>query len=195
MNIGIFSGSFNPIHLGHTRLAQYILEHTDLDEIWLMVSPNNPLKKAGSLLDGTIRLELVRKATAEIAGVEASDFEFSLPRPSYTVNTLEALAKTYPEHSFSLIIGSDNMAIFHLWRDWETILRTYPVIVYPREGDDIDALRERYPRMQIVEGAPYFPVSATDIRTHLDDEELLSTWVHPAVAAYLASNPELWSAK
>lgn len=195
MNIGIFSGSFNPIHLGHTRLAQYVVEHTGLDEVWLLVSPNNPLKAAGELLDEEIRHHLAVLATQDTEGVRASDFEFSLPRPSYTVHTLAALSEAYPEHRFSLIIGSDNMAIFHLWREWETILEKYPVIVYPREGDDMEALRELYPQMQVLEGAPYFPVSATDIRTHLHDEQLLTRWLHPDVAAYLSAHPDLWNAK
>lgn len=195
MRIGIYSGSFNPIHLGHTRLAEYILRQTELDEVWLMVSPNNPLKQKSELLDERIRYHLAELATAELEGIRPSDFEFNLPQPNYTVNTLAALKSTYPEHSFSLIIGSDNMAIFHLWRDWRTILNNYPIIVYPREGDDISRLCSLYPEMHVTENAPYLNVSATDIRTHLDDNELLKTWLHPDVAAYLAANPQLWCAK
>lgn len=195
MRIGIYSGSFNPIHLGHTRLAEYILRQTELDEVWLMVSPNNPLKQKSELLDERIRYHLAELATAELEGIRPSDFEFNLPQPNYTVNTLAALKSTYPEHSFSLIIGSDNMAIFHLWRDWRTILNNYPIIVYPREGDNISRLCSLYPEMQVTENAPYLNVSATDIRTHLDDNELLKTWLHPDVAAYLAANPQLWCAK
>lgn len=195
MRIGIYSGSFNPIHLGHTRLAEHILRHSELDEVWLMVSPNNPLKQKSELLDERIRFRLAEMATADLEGISPSDFEFTLPRPNYTVNTLAALRAAYPEHSFSLIIGSDNMAIFHLWRDWETILKTYPIIVYPREGDDISGLIRLYPEMKIAEKAPYLNISATDIRTHLNDAKLLETWLHPDVAAYLSANPQLWAAK
>lgn len=193
MQIGIFSGSFNPIHLGHTRLAQYIADHAGLDEVWLMVSPNNPLKPAGSLMDEQIRFMLAERATAGLPHISASDFEFSLPRPSYTVRTLEALGNAYPEHTFSLIIGSDNMAIFHLWREWETILRDYRIIVYPREGDDLETLEVRYPQMEVIEGAPLLDVSATQIRENADDDELLGKWLHPEVKDFLKKNRHLFA--
>lgn len=193
MQIGIFSGSFNPIHLGHTRLAQYIADHAGLDEVWLMVSPNNPLKPAGSLMDEQIRFMLAERATDELPHISASDFEFSLPRPSYTVRTLEALGNAYPEHTFSLIIGSDNMAIFHLWREWETILRDYRIIVYPREGDDLETLEVRYPQMEVIEGAPLLDVSATQIRENADDDELLGKWLHPEVKDFLKKNRHLFA--
>lgn len=193
MQIGIFSGSFNPIHLGHTRLTQYIADHAGLDEVWLMVSPNNPLKPAGSLMDEQIRFMLAERATAELPHISASDFEFSLPRPSYTVRTLEALGNAYPEHTFSLIIGSDNMAIFHLWREWETILRDYRIIVYPREGDDLETLEARYPQMEVIEGAPLLDVSATQIRENADDDELLGKWLHPEVKDFLKKNRHLFA--
>jgi len=195
MKIGIFSGSFNPIHLGHTMLARYILEQAGLDEVWLMVSPNNPLKAASGLLDEQIRYRMAEMATADEPGLRASDFELHLPRPSYSVVTLAALRQTYPEHEFALIIGSDNMAIFHLWREYETILREYPVIVYPREGDDLGPLEEKYPEMRVVEGAPLLRISATDIRTRLAEGAVLTEWLHPSVAQFLQDNPDLWQAK
>lgn len=193
MKIGIFSGSFNPIHLGHTRLAEYILQHTELDEVWLMVSPNNPLKKKSELLDERIRYHLAELATEGLDGIRPSDFEFTLPRPNYTVNTLAALSEAFPEHSFSLIIGSDNMAIFHLWKDWQTILSNYPIIVYPREGDDMETLCERYPEMLIAEGAPQLRISATTIRTHLTDESIADEWLHPDVKDFLKKNADLFA--
>lgn len=185
MKIGIFSGSFNPIHLGHTRLAAYIRQHAGLDEVWLMVSPNNPLKAASGLMDEKLRYHLAELATAELEGIRPSDFEFHLPRPSYTINTLEQLTAAYPQHQFSLIIGSDNMAIFHKWKDWQRILALYPIIVYPREGDDLDALKQLYPMMHVIEGAPLLNISATEIRAHLQDDTLLREWLHPDVATYL----------
>ena len=185
MKIGIFSGSFNPIHLGHTRLAAFIRQQAGLDEVWLMVSPNNPLKSASGLMDEKLRYHLAQLATAELEGIRPSDFEFHLPKPSYTIHTLEQLTAAYPQHQFSLIIGSDNMAIFHEWKDWQRILALYPIIVYPREGDDIAALKQQYPMMHVIEGAPLLNISATEIRAHLQDDTLLREWLHPDVATYL----------
>ena len=185
MKIGIFSGSFNPIHLGHTRLAAFIRQQAGLDEVWLMVSPNNPLKAASGLMDEKLRYHLAELATAELEGIRPSDFELHLPRPSYTINTLEQLTAAYPQHQFSLIIGSDNMAIFHKWKDWQRILALYPIIVYPREGDDIAALKQQYPMMHVIEGAPLLNISATEIRAHLQDDTLLREWLHPDVATCL----------
>ena len=185
MKIGIFSGSFNPIHLGHTRLAAFIRQQAGLDEVWLMVSPNNPLKVASELMDEKLRYHLAQLATAELEGIRPSDFEFHLPKPSYTIHTLEQLTAAYPQHQFSLIIGSDNMAIFHKWKDWQRILALYPIIVYPREGDDLAALKQLYPMMHVIEGAPLLNISATEIRAHLQDDTLLREWLHPDVATCL----------
>ncbi len=185
MKIGIYGGSFNPVHFGHIGLAEWVLGHTDLDEIWFMVSPNNPLKSASELMDEKLRYHLAQLATAELEGIRPSDFELHLPRPSYTINTLEQLTAAYPQHQFSLIIGSDNMAIFHKWKDWQRILALYPIIVYPREGDDIAALKQQYPMMHVIEGAPLLNISATEIRAHLQDDTLLREWLHPDVATYL----------
>ena len=185
MKIGIFSGSFNPIHLGHTRLAAFIRQQAGLDEVWLMVSPNNPLKSASELMDEKLRYHLAQLATAELEGIRPSDFELHLPRPSYTINTLEQLTAAYPQHQFSLIIGSDNMAIFHKWKDWQRILALYPIIVYPREGDDLAALKQKYPMMHVIDNAPLLNISATEIRAHLQDDTLLREWLHPDVATCL----------
>ena len=163
MNVGLFFGSFNPIHLGHTRLAEFLLQHTDLEQIWLIVSPNNPLKDPATLLPEDVRFRLAQIAVRDLPGIVASDYEFRLPKPNYTVNTLRALTADYPEHTFTLIMGSDNMALFHRWREADYILSHYPIIVYPRQGDDIQTLQKRYPTMQVVR-APLLPVSATELR-------------------------------
>jgi nicotinate-nucleotide adenylyltransferase len=167
MKIGIYGGSFNPVHFGHIGLAKWVIENTDLDELWLMVSPNNPLKPAGMLAPETERLTSVREAVKDIPHVFASDFEFSLPRPSYTANTLRELQKAYPEHEFTLVIGEDNIAIFDQWREYEFIISHFRIFVYPRHGSDGGQYRDRIKNAMNIEfmaNAPYFDVSSTQIR-------------------------------
>ena len=175
MQIGIYGGSFNPVHFGHVGLAKWVAEHTDLDEVWMMVSPNNPLKDSRELADEQVRLEGVRKAISGIPHVVASDFEFHLPRPSYTANTLRALAAAYPQHTFSLIIGEDNLRILPRWREWEYIVANYRIFVYPRReaaneqvSKEVSSIKYQVssPNAQIImlEGAPYFDISSTEIR-------------------------------
>ena len=167
--VGIYGGSFNPVHFGHVGLAQWVTEHTDLDELWLLVSPNNPLKPAGSLAPEQERLAAVREAVKDIPHVKASDFEFSLPRPSYTANTLRELQKRYPEHAFTLVIGEDNWAIFNQWCEYAFILSHFRIFVYPRHGQlsyDQSPL-ENAPNVHFLASAPYFDISSTQIRANL----------------------------
>ena len=185
MRIGLYFGSFNPIHIGHIQLAQYIQQYCALGEVWLVVSPNNPLKQQTDLWDEQLRLHLTELAIADIPGLKACDFEFNLPRPSYTIDTLKAMTAAYPDHEFYLIIGSDNVAIFHKWKNYKQILRNYRILVYPREDDDIEALKQKYPRMQVITDAPLFPVSSTMIRERLQRGEDVSDMVSPQVAEEL----------
>ena len=177
MQIGIYGGSFNPVHFGHVGLVKWVTEHTDLDEVWLMVSPNNPLKDSRVLADEQVRLAGVQKAIEGIPHVVASDFEFHLPRPSYTANTLRALAAAYPQHTFSLIIGEDNLRILPRWREWEYIVSNYRIFVYPRRGARSGQWAvvsgqwavgsgQLPDNAQIImlEDAPYFDISSTEIR-------------------------------
>ena len=169
MKIGIYGGSFNPVHFGHVGLAKWVIENTDLDELWLMVSPNNPLKPAGILAPEEERLVAVREAVKDIPHVIASDFEFALPRPSYTANTLRALQAAYPQHEFTLIIGEDNIAIFPKWREYEYILANYRVFVYPRRGNSQTIKPSNYQtfnskNLVFLSSAPLFDISSTQIR-------------------------------
>ena len=170
MQIGIYGGSFNPVHFGHVGLAKWVSEHTDLDEVWMMVSPNNPLKDSRELADEQVRLAGVQKAIEGIPHVVASDFEFHLPRPSYTANTLRALAAAYPQHTFSLIIGEDNLRILPRWREWEYIVSHYRIFVYPRRGarsGQWSVGSGQLPdnaQIIMLDGAPYFDISSTEIR-------------------------------
>ena len=132
MRIGIFGGSFNPIHFGHVRLARQLLALTGLDEVWFVVSPQNPLKQQNELLDDQVRLEMVQAALRREKHMKASDLEFRLPKPSYTWNTLEMLKQEHPGDEFTLLIGGDNWERFHLWYKAEEIRKRYPIVVYPR---------------------------------------------------------------
>ncbi|MBR1426385.1 MAG: nicotinate (nicotinamide) nucleotide adenylyltransferase [Paludibacteraceae bacterium] len=176
MKIGIYGGSFNPVHFGHTGLAQWVATHCGLDEVWLMVSPANPLKSPDILADEQERVAGVRRAIAGMPRLRVCDIELHLPRPSYTADTLRALALRYPEHDFTLIIGEDNLTILTRWREWEYIVARYPILVYPRgRAEDkevppeslaaLDTAR-RIPgaRIRILEGAPLFHISSTEIR-------------------------------
>lgn len=165
--IGIYGGSFNPVHFGHVGLAKWVMEHTDLDELWMLVSPNNPLKPIETLAPENERLAAVREAVKGIPGVKASDFEFSLPRPSYTANTLRALQASYPDCEFTLVIGEDNLAIFSRWREYEYILRNYRIFVYPRHGsytDEVPILPQAAKEIRFLADAPYFDISSTELR-------------------------------
>lgn len=161
--IAIFSGSFNPIHAGHLMLASYMCEFTSVEEVWLVVSPHNPLKETGELLDDHLRLEMVKAAVAPYRKLKVSDVEFHLPRPSYTIDTLDYLTAQHPGTRFSLIIGGDNWNQLPLWKEYERLLESYPMLIYPRPGEEVvipEALRES---VQLVD-APLLEISSTFIR-------------------------------
>lgn len=163
MNIGIFSGSFNPIHIGHLILANYIVEFTEIEEVWFLVSPQNPLKSEDELSDEHIRLEMAELALAKYAKLKASDFEFSMPIPSYTVNTLDALRNEYPGHNFTLIIGADNWNVFESWREYDKILENYKIRVYPRLGHRITIPTKLRDKVEALD-SPIIEISSTFIR-------------------------------
>lgn len=159
---GIFGGSFNPIHNGHIQLARQLREAAGLDEVWLMVSPQNPLKEQAGLLADDLRLQMARQALADEPFIEVSDYEFHLPRPSYTWNTLQALKDDYPDREFVLLIGGDNWERFPRWYRADDIVSNYQIIVYPRRGSDIDQT-SLPPTVSVVE-AELLDISSTDIR-------------------------------
>lgn len=190
MRVGIFGGSFNPIHLGHTALATYICAQGLVDEVWLMVSPQNPLKRDLTLLDENERLAMARLAVAPYPMLRASDFEFSLPRPSYTYHTLRALRTAYPDREFSLIIGEDNWHNFHRWYRGEEIARETPIIVYPREAvtdtSTTHAAHANIPsQTTLLNHPPLLPYSSTEIRHLFSEGKDASHMLHPDVARYI----------
>ena len=132
MKIGLYFGTFNPIHIGHLIIANHIAEYSDVKQVWMVVTPHNPLKKKDTLLKDSIRLELVHLATEEYPKIKPSDIEFKLPQPNYTVNTLAYLQEKYPKNEFSLIMGEDNLKSFHKWKNHEVILQNHDIYVYPR---------------------------------------------------------------
>ena len=178
MKIGIYGGSFNPIHFGHTGLAQWVVRNTDLDEVWLMISPNNPLKDASILADEQVRLreakEAIKRLGDEAKRIIVSDFEFTLPRPNYTTNTLRELQKQYPQHEFTLIIGEDNLEIFPKWREYTYLLENFRILVYPRKGSEksVEQMMQELEtahikEVQLLANAPYFEISSTELRKNL----------------------------
>ena len=164
MKVGLFFGSFNPIHVGHMIIANHIAEFSDLDEVWFVVTPLSPFKKRSNLLPNYHRLALANIAVEDFPNLKASDIEFGLPQPNYTVNTLAYIGEKYPEHQFCLIMGEDNLKSFHKWKNYETILENYQMYVYPRISDNLSSSNQlEHWRINRIE-APVIQISSTLIR-------------------------------
>ena len=164
MNIGLYFGSFNPIHIGHLIIANHMVENSDLDQIWLVVTPHNPHKKKNTLLDNNHRLAMVDIALENYPKLKSSKIEFDLPQPSYTVNTLAYVKEKHSDHTFSLIMGEDNLKSFHKWKNYETILENHNIYVYPRiSGGVIETQFDNHPKIHKVD-APIVEISSTFIR-------------------------------
>lgn len=166
IRIGIYGGSFNPIHLGHIAIARHMIARGYVDEVWFMVSPQNPLKAQSELLDDSLRLEMARRAlSGEDERMKACDYEFSLPRPSYTWHTLQALTCDYPDREFTLLIGGDNWCRFNRWYHAGDILAHHHIIIYPRTDSDIDAAT--LPQGVTLTDTPLHNISSTEVRNIL----------------------------
>ena len=173
MRVGLFGGSFNPIHNGHISLALQLKEQAGLDEVWLMVSPQNPLKQGrDDLLDDRLRYQMARIALHGEEGIKASDFELHLPKPSYTFHTLQALHQRYPQHTFVLLIGADNWQLFPRWYRAADILANHRVVVYPRQGSPID--RSQLPQGVTVVDTPLLDFSSTEIRQRVSQQKSIA---------------------
>ena len=187
MRVGLFFGSFNPIHVGHQIIASTLKGYTDLDQVWFVVSPHNPFKSAKSLLPDVDRLRMVELAIEDNFELRVSNVEFGMPKPSYTVDTLAYLKDRYEQHNFSLILGSDNLHHFHKWKNYKQILEYHGLIVYPRPNTVELKIKDEiknHPNIRMVE-APLLNISATFIRKCLQDDVPIKYLVHEKVAQYI----------
>ena len=170
-NIGLYFGTFNPIHIGHLAIANHMADFSELDEIWLVVTPHNPFKKKSTLLDNHHRLEMVRLATEHYPKLKPSTVEFDLPQPNYTVNTLAVLEEKYPDYMFNLIMGEDNLKSLHKWKNYDVILERYGIFVYPRISEGvIEHQFKDHPKITKVK-APIMEISSTFIRSSIADKK------------------------
>ena len=183
MKIGLFFGSFNPIHIGHLIIANTMAENTDLQEVWLIVSPQNPFKKNAGLLHEFDRFEMVSLAVHDSYKLKVSDIEFNMPRPSYTIDTLTYLSEKHPEHQFVLIIGEDNLNPFTKWKNYDKILEFYQLYVYPRPTAE-KTLLANHPKVKFIP-SPMLDISATYIRTTIKEGKSIRYLVPDSVENYI----------
>lgn len=184
--IGLFFGSFNPIHIGHLILANYILENSDMNELWFVVSPQNPFKEKKSLLNDHNRLDMVELAIKNYPDMRASNVEFSFPTPSYTIDTLTYLKEKHPDYSFSLIMGEDNLGSLHKWKNSDLLIKNHHIIVYPRvfEGDKKNSENINNENISLIK-APVIELSATEIRNMIKQGKNVRPMLPPEVFEYL----------
>ncbi|MFV8377455.1 nicotinate (nicotinamide) nucleotide adenylyltransferase [Flavobacterium sp. LB3R33] len=202
MKIGLYFGTFNPIHVGHLIIANHMAEHSDLDQIWMVVTPHNPLKKKNTLLDDYHRLQMVHLATEDFPKIKPSDIEFKLSQPNYTVNTLVHLEEKYPNYEFSLIMGEDNLKSLHKWKNYEAILAHHEIYVYPRleakvsveeaissdmENLDVKILQKFGTKIHMID-APVVEISSTFIRENIKKGKNVQPLLPAKVWEYIDHN-------
>lgn len=183
MKIGIFCGSFDPIHIGHAIVANYVLQWGRLDEVWIMTSRRNPLKN-DTIASDEDRFRMAELVAKDCPGIYASNFESGLPEPSYTYRTLTELKKNYPEHDFHLIIGSDNLMILDKWKNYINIIDEFKIIVYPRPGYPVNS-KFHTPNIIILDNAPQIVMSSTFIRNAIKDNRRLNFFLPEEVSKYI----------
>lgn len=196
MKVGLFFGTFNPIHVGHLIIANHMAQHPELDQVWLLVTPHNPHKEKSTLLADHLRLDMVREAIADNVMLKVSDIEFHLPKPNYTISTLTHLSEKYPQHEFSLLIGEDNLRTFHKWYNWEKIIAQHRVFVYPRATEELNkaeaqhssdqsSLLAEHSNLVFVPDVPVLGISSSFIRKRLAAAKDCSYLLTPAVLKYI----------
>lgn len=188
MKVGLYFGTFNPIHIGHLIIANHMAEHSDLDQIWMVVTPHNPHKQKNSLLDDYHRLHMVHLATENYPKIKPSDVEFKLPQPNYTVNTLAHLQEKYPDHEFSLIMGEDNLNSLHKWKNYDVILQNHHIYVYPRlNSGEISSEFFNNSKIHRI-GAPVIELSSTFIRESIKNKKNVIPMLPNKVWEYIDHN-------
>jgi nicotinate-nucleotide adenylyltransferase len=198
MKVGLYFGTFNPIHIGHLIIANHLAEYSGLDQIWMVVTPHNPLKNKQTLLDDYQRLQLVFLATEDYPKIKPSDIEFKLPQPNYTVNTLAHLQDKHPQHEFSLIMGEDNLKSLHKWKNYEVILQNHAIYVYPRIFEETDTSQKgelvkqnlifkNNPKIHFID-APIVEISSTFIRENIKNKKNVRPLLPSKVWEYIDYN-------
>ena len=185
MKIGLYFGTFNPIHVGHLTIANHMAEYSDLDQVWFVVTPHSPFKKKSSLLDNHHRFQMVDRAVEDYSKLRASDIEFNLPQPNYTINTLTYLEEKYPDYEFALIMGEDNLKSFHKWKNYELILERHHIYVYPRISDGkVESRFDNHPKIHSI-NSPIMQLSSTFIRKAIKDGKNIRPMLPEHVWKYL----------
>ena len=198
MKIGLYFGSFNPIHIGHLIIANHVAENSNLDQVWMVVTPHNPLKNKQTLLDDYQRFHLVFLSTEDYPKIKPSDIEFKLTQPNYTVNTLAHLQDKFPQHEFSLIMGEDNLKSFHKWKNYEFILENHDIYVYPRITAELDinhkeeltkpnSIHTNNPKIHRID-APVVEISSTFIRENIKNNKNVRPLLPEKVWEYIDHN-------
>ena len=180
--VGLYFGSFNPVHNGHVSLAKWVLDNTELQQVWMVISPQNPFKVNQLLFPNEERFNWVQMAVEEHEGLVACNAEFFLPQPSYTIDTLRFLTEKFPHIHFTLIMGGDNVPAFSAWKNYEEIMGMVDIVVYPRPGIDLTEVIKKYPKMQLLQGVPLFPISSTQIRQLVEEGADVSAYMPAEVA-------------
>ncbi|MEZ4796838.1 MAG: nicotinate (nicotinamide) nucleotide adenylyltransferase [Flavobacteriaceae bacterium] len=185
MKIGLYFGTFNPIHVGHLTIANHMAEYSDLDQVWFVVTPHSPFKKKSSLLNNNHRYQMVDRAVEDYPNLRASDIEFKLPQPNYTINTLIYLEEKYPDYEFALIMGEDNLKSFHKWKNYEQILEHHHIYVYPRISEGkTETLFSDHPKIHHID-APIMEISSTFIRNAIKEGKNIRPMLPEHVWTYL----------
>lgn len=186
MNVVLFFGSFNPIHVGHLIIANHIVQEDNVDQLWFVVSPHNPHKEKKSLLKGHHRLYMVQEAIEDNEKFRASDIEFGMPQPSYTIDTLTYLKEKYPSYRFTLLMGEDNLRSFHKWKNYEQILSNHQILVYPRLKNEQETEQEiAHPSFVYIKDVPIMQISATHIRNQIQHHKSIQYLVHEKVEKFI----------
>jgi len=184
--VGLYFGSFNPVHVGHMIIANYMVNNTDLDALWMVLSPQNPLKNKKTLANDYDRLHLLNLAVEDNNALKSSNIEFGLPKPSYTIDTMTYLDEKHPDYSFSLIMGGDNLATLHKWKNYELLIDKYPIWVYRRPTYDVPQLAQ-HPNISVLE-APLLQISSSYIRNLIKEKKSIRYLVPDKVYDYLSNN-------